>query len=50
MMRQWLEDVWNAPRAEFEWFMGVLWGQFLYVAITLLILYWLWMKIRGAKK
>ena len=41
-MRQYLAAVWNAPKEEFVWFMGVMWDQFLYVAVVVLILRWLW--------
>ena len=36
-MRQFLEAIWNAPAAEFTWFLGVLWSQFLYIVVVLLV-------------
>ena len=41
-MRQFLEAVWKAPKEEFTWFMGVMWDQFLYVVVVILVLRWLW--------
>ena len=41
-MRQFLEAVWNAPKEEFTWFLGVVWDNFLYLAVMVLILRWFW--------
>jgi hypothetical protein len=49
-MRQILDAIWNAPAAEFTWFLGVLWSQFLYIVLVLLVIRWLWRKGRAVKK
>ena len=41
-MLQFLEAIWRSPKEEFTWFMGVLWDQFLYVLVVMLLLRWLW--------
>jgi hypothetical protein len=41
-MRAFLQAVWNAPKEEFEWFLGVFWDYFLYIAVMVLLLRWLW--------
>jgi hypothetical protein len=49
-MRELLDALWRAPQAEFVWFMGVMWDHFLYVAVSILLLRWLWRKGNGPPK
>jgi hypothetical protein len=49
-MREFLADVWNAPKAEFLALVPVLLDNLLYVVFMTIALLWLWRKANAPHK